>query len=779
MTLVHTNGLARNPMTDFNTPKCPKYPDCPRNTLKSGRNRLRINSPLRLIHLNEFPQTDNQRSEANPIHPRASSTPGTQTGYTFAPFTSNSATPFQMETEPMTSMPEPTLRTTADIITDIETVCQEPGYLLAYAAMVCENLFIPQHMIATVNWHDRLNENELSWILGVMMRNEWNLDVSPSEHSIKTHIATTWELMQELHSSLLPTVNPHPDSENDTIDPQSPNLQALQDWLDSGVRFTEAIFYTELGAYDFQYLDFAKRRYVLDSEWIEAHLGTSIETLTEIAQRVTNLLSMRANQRESKSSFVEYCHHCVSILSFSKEDIFGDAQDIADCVLKMFSCTPGDVNQNFGTIGTYNAVHSHPLIHLDHNRYFLPLTYNFARAIYESPIYWMRNDANYYETAMSNRGSTTEGIAYDQLAKLCGPHNTFRNVKVQKGKTNLSEIDVLAICGNKAVIIQAKSKSLTELSRQGNSGSLKKDFEAAIQTAYVQGIVCRNALLSKNIRLKDENDQVFQLPIDIDDAYIICLTGDHYPAVLAQCSVYLQKQPSDPFPIALSLFDLDMLIFYLNDPFEFAYYLRQRSLFAEHFLADSELSLLGYHLCNKLSATEGFDISWVPNSYGQRIDAHFPFAAGHRVGHGAVGKLIFHWRSDAFNFLISQLKLTQEALVTDALFFLFDLDSEVSNKIVDKFEKLKENTRNASKRHSVSGQLVSNKSGFTLMVYPKTMINVDEFLFIAMRRKYISRSDEWFALLGTEDRSPLFHAFFYDKNPWHKDVKWETLGTEA
>ncbi len=675
----------------------------------------------------------------------------------------------------MNSISKPMSRTTTEVITDIETLCQEPGYLFAYAVMVFEHLFVPQHAIATVNWHDRLNESELSWILGLMVKYDWNLTASPSECSVKIQIATTWELMRELHQSLLQIVNPHANQVTDEVAPQSTDFQAFQDWLGSGVRFTEAIFYSELGAYDFQYLDFAKRRYALDSKWIESHLGTSIETLTEVAQRVTNLLSARVNQREHTPSFVDYCRECVSILSFTKEDIFGDSLDIADLILKKFSCVPGSVNQNFGPIGTYNVVHSHPLIHLDENRYFLPLTYNFARAIYESPTYWMRGDSDYYETAMSNRGSTTEEIAYDLLANLCGRHNTFRNVKVQKGKTDLSEIDVLAICGNKVVIVQAKSKSLTELSRQGNTNSLKKDFEAAIQNAYAQGIVCRKALLTKNIRLRDESGQLIRLPFGIDDAYIICLTGDHYPAVLSQCDAYLKKQQNDPFPVALSLFDLDVLTFYLNDPFEFAYYLRQRSMFAEHFLADSELSLLGFHLCEKLSATEGFDKSLIPGGYGQLIDAHFPVATGHRVGHDTLEELVFRWRSDTFNLLVSQFKLVQEGLVADALFFLFDLDSAVCDKIFDKFDELKAKTRSDGTRHSVSVQFENKKSGFTLMIYPKTMVNVDEFHVIAMKRKYNTRSDEWFGLLGTEDRSPLFYTCFYDKTPWQKDPVWDAL----
>ena len=60
--------------------------------------------------------------------------------------------------------------------------------------MVCENLFIPQHAIATVDWHARLNEGEMSWILGMMVKHEWDLHVSLSDtFSLKHTWHKTWD----------------------------------------------------------------------------------------------------------------------------------------------------------------------------------------------------------------------------------------------------------------------------------------------------------------------------------------------------------------------------------------------------------------------------------------------------------------------------------------------------------------------------------------------------------------------------------------------------------
>ena len=46
----------------------------------------------------------------------------------------------------------------------------------------------------------------------------------------------------------------------------------------------------------------------------------------------------------------------------------------------------------------------------------------------------------------------------------------------------------------------------------------------------------------------------------------------------------------------MSVFDLDVVSHYLQDRFDFLYYIRQRTNHAEHFFADSELALLGFHL---------------------------------------------------------------------------------------------------------------------------------------------------------------------------------------
>ena len=510
-------------------------------------------------------------------------------------------------------------KNTNDIIADLDQLCQEPGYHLAFTTMVIKNLYMPRRDLASTDWHERLNVNEITWILGLMVKHNWDLNASPSQTTLETQIDATMNLMKELHLSLLPSCN---------------TPKALQEWVESGEILPEEIFYSGTGAYDFQYLNFAEQRYTLDKKWMENYLQCTLKALTETVKRAKKLLSRRFSNQPTITSFTEYCHQCFSTMSFTAEELFGANPKIMKRVIEVFSCKPGTVNSNFGPIGSYNVILSHPLVHLGSNRFYLPLIYNWTRSIYESPFYWMIGDADYCKTAKENRGKATEQMAFDLLENLFGKHNTFLNVEIMKGKDKLSEIDVLACYGNSAVIVQAKSKVLTEPSRRGDKNSLTSDFKMAIQTAYDQGIACRNGLLADNNLRSRKSDQLIQLPCRIENIYIVCLTGDYYPAVLAQLDDYLEKEPSDPFPLAISIFDLDVLSFYLSEPNKFVDYIKLRTEKSAHLRAQSELALLGFHLCGKLAMLEGPNAKMIDNSFAQMIDENFPFVAGNRSSSG-------------------------------------------------------------------------------------------------------------------------------------------------
>ena len=260
----------------------------------------------------------------------------------------------------------------------------------------------------------------------------------------------------------------------------------------------------------------------------------------------------------------------------------------------------------------------------------------------------MIEDAQYRDTSLSNRGDATESVAHDMLVPIFGCKWVFKGVKIRKGNTDITDIDVLAVSGKKAVIAQCKSKKLTIDARRGDGSTLQNDFTKAVQDAYDQAITSRGALIDGGYSLSGADGTAISLPDKIDEVYILCVTGDHYPAVIAQARTYLKRQGENPHPILLSIFDLDLISFYLEDKYEFLYYLRQRSAHASHFLADSEISLLGFHLRHKLYPDENYNVIGVDSGYGQLVDADFLASRGGWPRSEPSDRLFHTWKNEAF-----------------------------------------------------------------------------------------------------------------------------------
>jgi len=221
-----------------------------------------------------------------------------------------------------------------------------------------------------------------------------------------------------------------------------------------------------------------------------------------------------------------------------------------------FSLTPGKVNAGLELPGQFNQLQSNPIILLSDGRYFMPVAFNLSEAIYDCPFFWMNSDRSYAPVAVMNRGRFAEDAAANLLRTVFGAQNVYTDVQIKESKAKtVTDIDVLAVIGNKAVIAQVKSKRLTELARLGDETHLTNDFKLAVQEAYEQGLLSRRALFNSGCKLFSAEKEI-HLSESIDDAYIVCVTLDHYPAVMHQLDVCLQKLADDPFPVAISIFDL-------------------------------------------------------------------------------------------------------------------------------------------------------------------------------------------------------------------------------
>ena len=546
----------------------------------------------------------------------------------------------------------------------------------------------------------------------------------------------------------------------------------------------EPIFYGEEGAYNFQYADLAAKRYGRDADWIESHLGTSLQSVIQISQRLRQLLDERASRFEFTDKLPELCDRLSAVFLFHHEDLRGTSDKAIAAFLKKFSLTPGTANQGFGPIGGYNEIHSRPAILVGDAIFLFPIQFYLDKSIYESPYYWMLKDPSYKNSAFRHRGDATEDICCEILQTVFGVQGIYRNVLVKRHNKDATDIDLLAVNGNKALVVQAKSKKLTVESRRGDSSSLISDFQSSVQDAYDQALLSRTALLGSGFALTDKKGNAIELEQPIDDAYIVCITGDHYPMLPLQTALYLRKGESDPYPATMSVFDLDVLSFYLNDPFELLYYMRQRTVYAFDFWSVSEKALLAFHLMSKLMPHGGPDRILVDQGAAQLIDSNFSAAKGYWGESRASNNLFRQWNNEAFARLVSTVKRMGQAGLVDAIFFLNDLAGSRGDTLIKGIEKIKRATLRDGKIHDLSIPMPAEKRGVSFVSFPEPQSDI-EFQQVltrlngfAIARKYKSYADEWLAFASVAGSSDIVDVAWYSKESWQQDDELDDMAKE-
>jgi len=137
----------------------------------------------------------------------------------------------------------------------------------------------------------------------------------------------------------------------------------------------------------------------------------------------------------------------------------------------------------------------------------------------------MTADKAYWATATGNRGRFTEEFCRERLLQGFGAKHVFANVEVYESKgKRLGEIDVLVVFGDRAILLQAKSKKLTLEARKGNDLRIKDDFKKSVQDSYDQGLICAKVLGNAQYKFVPKGGSPLNLPA-FEEIYIFCLVS--------------------------------------------------------------------------------------------------------------------------------------------------------------------------------------------------------------------------------------------------------------
>lgn len=387
----------------------------------------------------------------------------------------------------------------------------------------------------------------------------------------------------------------------------------------------EPIFYGGEAALSFQNCDFAAEKYAADDDWLVANRGASIDKMIAVAKAIGELQSERLGAAFSAGASPLMDPRILAAFTFSVTDLVDRSalptETIAACV-RSFALPRRQGNQSFKALHDFNAVNASPILAVDEVHFLLFHFNALAEALYESPFYWLGADKAYVATALKHRGQYTESFALRRLGAVFGEARVFQGVNIERGKGDrLGEIDVLVLFGDRAIVLQAKSKRLTLEARRGNDGQIRGDFKAAVQDAYDQAMDCAEALRDPTLRFVMAGGEQLSIPA-LTQLFPVCLVADHYPALAFQADQFLVGREVEGVvaPLIIDVFTLDVMAEILERPLRFLSYLELRARAASKVQIHHEITLLGYHVKYNLWLDDEYDFVALEDDFAADIE---------------------------------------------------------------------------------------------------------------------------------------------------------------
>ncbi len=242
------------------------------------------------------------------------------------------------------------MATKEDIIKRIEEIASTPGFIYTLSFLLCKDLTANTSKVIP---NERLNFQEFIFLAGLMVKTQIEL-VLPNEEQCRSDITEIYQLFEELHLAYIELPNKSEKAQLSKNEAEKMTAIELRDRMysdlfGSGEMMIEPIFYGEVGAYGFQYLDFAEKKYSYDEHWIKENKGISIRNASKVALLLKELQEVKFRKGVKKTDFESTFEYFLDVFCFSREDIDDVAGDESDFFLNTFSSNPGFVNRKLIT----------------------------------------------------------------------------------------------------------------------------------------------------------------------------------------------------------------------------------------------------------------------------------------------------------------------------------------------------------------------------------------------------------------------------------------------
>ena len=662
-----------------------------------------------------------------------------------------------------------------EVFADLAAICCQPGYVHAIAH-ICfrDNVILHAGDMTEADMRkmfspSRLIRTEINTLLGLMIKAEidWTL---PPPKTLQEYMDATEKLLEELHHCL---------SGEFWSGLTKEAIESGSNPFERGEVLREPIFYSGEAAYIFQYLDLATRKYAADSQWLQESRGFTINHATRVAKAVEGVHSDRFGSiRDRMRNQHPDEWTMLPLFAFTVDEIAAKANlanDIVELVLAAFELPSTDRNEGFNALHDFNTVTATPLLRTPNGEFLSLQTYSLAEAIYEAPHHWMYQDKAYRPTLSKNRGDFTENFVAERLGLVFGKDRVHLNVDIFKTKAaKVSDVDVLVVWGNRAIIVQAKSKRLTLESRKGNDQVIRSDFKKAVQVAYDQGTACAKSLIERDCRLVAADGREVVLPDDIKEIYIFCVISDHYPALSFQARQFLKTESIERVqePLVMDVFTVDAMTEMLQSPLQFLSYVNRRANYAEQLMASQELTILGYHLTKNLWVEPDVNLMHLCDDFSAGLDIAMAVRRAGVQGTATPDGVLTRFGKTTVGRIVKEIEARPEPATIDLGFLMLAMSEQAVTEMSRAVDRLAARTRADGKVHDLTfGFKEGSGITFHCTDEPSSVAGPRLESYCTLR-KYREKASQWFGLCmsstGPDVRFGVSLVF-----PWNQDEKMD------
>jgi len=668
------------------------------------------------------------------------------------------------------------MRSEQEIFDELAALCVEPGYVHAICWFCFRDNIIKvgeeleAKDLNNLFGFDRLIRTEISTLIGLALKGPMDLSL-PAPNTLQQYINGTEVLLREIHDTMTAAFFAH-------LTPEK--IQEGFPPFTAGDALREPILYGGESAYGFQYRDFSVRRYEADDEWIKKAKGFSIHAAREVVKAICDLQIIKIPLVHR--SLVDLPPEQWTLLpgfEFSVKELSdhaGIAKATVSAVVETFAVPHGEKNAGFRSLSDFNVANAFPLLRTGTDSLLLLQQYSILEALYEAPYYWMTADKTYWATAAANRGRFTEDFCRERLLQVFNAKHVFTNVEVYESKGKcLGEIDVLVVFGDRAIVLQAKSKKLTHEARKGNDLQIKDDFKKSVQDSYDQGLICANLLGNAHYKFVPKGGSLLSHMTRFEEVYIFCVVSDHYPALTFQARQFLKFEATDQIapPFVMDIFTLDVLAEMLSSPLRLLSYVNRRTRYTDRLWAANELTILSFHLKQNLWLQDKYDWVGLEDDISADLDAAMMVRHEDLPGKATPDGVLTRLSESSLGRLIETIEHAPHAATVALGFMLLTLSEDAVRGISDGIDKIVGAAQGDGRHHDLTVAVGGGSTGLTVHCnnYP-TRIAAARLQDYCRRRKYKEKAATWFGVcLSPYDGAPRFGINLREK--WQYDEAME------